>query len=407
MKQAMKNTFYKFNPSRKRFMLMILLIAGLTNCNPTKQTKKQEEKLWSVKMAESVMHRYDTLGFYNGRTKIGWSYDLAMLGMAIDKLGDINPEFSKYMEDYMDTMVMDDGSVPRYRLDKYNLDLINPAKNLITLYKRTGNPKYKKALPQFIKQMEEQPKTNTGGFWHKKTYPYQMWLDGTYMASPFLAQYAKEFNDPRWFNIVTHQILLIYEKTHDPKSGLLYHAWDESKKEKWSNPETGHSPNFWSRSMGWYVMAIVDILDYLPENYPDRPKMIEILQNVCASLMKVQDPISGVWYQVLDQGNRDGNYLEASGSAMYVYAFAKGARMGYLDKKYIQIANSAFTSILKNFIIQDKDGYLDMVNICGSCGLGGNPYRDGSYDYYIHEKIVTNDCKGVAPFILAAIELGR
>lgn len=387
-------------------VVFLAVIALLFSCNPSAK-KAETNKKWSVKMADAVMQRNDSLGFYNGRTRMGWSYDVAMLGMAIDKLGNKDAKYSAYMKDYIDRMVDDEGNVPRYSMEKYNIDLINPAKNLIILYKRTGEEKYAKALGQFISQMENHPKTKTGGFWHKKRYPWQMWLDGIYMGSPFLASYAKEFNAPKWFDVVTHEIILIHEKTVDPKSGLLYHAWDESKEQRWSNPETGQSPHFWSRSIGWFVMAIVDVLDYLPAEHPNREQIIKILQQTCEALVKVQDEKSGVWYQVLDQGNRAGNYLEASGTAMYTYAFAKGAKKGYLDKTYLNIANRAFDSMLKTFIIEDEDNLISMVNICGSCGLGGNPYRDGTYEYYINERIVKNDSKGVAPFILAAIELNR
>ncbi|MCW3785945.1 glycoside hydrolase family 88/105 protein [Plebeiibacterium sediminum] len=390
-----------------KLTVCLFAIALLLSCNTTTKKVEKKEDKWSVKMANSVLERYDTLGYYNGRTRIGWSYDIAMLGMAIDKLGDIDKKYSDYLSTYMDGMVMEDGSVPRYRLDKFNIDLINPAKALFTEYKETRNKKYKKAIPQFVEQMKQHPKTQTGGFWHKKVYPNQMWLDGLYMGSPFLAQYAKEFNAPEWFDVVAKQITLVYEKTLDPKTGLLYHAWDESKQQKWSNPETGQSPNFWSRSMGWYVMAIVDVLDFMPEDHPQRAEIISILQKTCDALMKVQDPESGVWYQVLDQGNREGNYLEGSGTAMYIYAFAKGAKNGYLDKSYLDKANTAFDNMIKEFIKNDENGIISMVNICGACGLGGNPYRDGTYEYYINEKIVTNDCKGVAPFIFAAIELDR
>ncbi len=399
----------KINRINKSIAIIVLAVLSLVGCNCNSKTSKNEstKELWSVRMANSVMQRYDTLAFYNNRTRIGWSYDIAMLGMAIDELGNIDPKYSAYMEDYMDTLVNEDGSIPRYRMDYFNIDFINPAKNLLILYKRTNNEKYKLALPQFIEQMEKHPKTPEGGYWHKKIYPNQMWLDGIYMGSPFLAQYAKEFNAPEWFEVVTKQITLIYEKTLDTKTGLLYHAWDESKQEKWSDPETGHAPNFWSRSMGWYVMAIVDVLDYLPKDHPQRQKIIDILNKVSEALVKVQDQEYKVWYQVLDQGNREGNYLEGSASVMYVYAFAKGAKKGYLPKEYLQKANEAFDGVLKTFIVEKEDGLIDMVNICGSCGLGGKPYRDGSYEYYVTEKIVTNDSKGVAPFIMAAVELNR
>lgn len=389
-----------------KFTLIITAIAWLFSCTPKNKTTQEPEK-WSIKMADAVMQRYDTLAYYNGRTRAGWSYDVFFLGAAIDKLGKVDPKYSDYLKTSIDMLVDENGDIERYSMDNYNIDLIRPANNLLTLYERTGEEKYKKALPQFIEQMENHPKTKTGGYWHKKRYPWQMWLDGLYMGSPFLAHYAADFNQPQWFDVVAHQIILVHEKTLDPETGLLYHAWDESREQRWSDPETGQSPHFWSRAMGWYVMAIVDVLDYLPEEHPKRAEIIEILQTTCDALLKVRDLETGVWYQVLDEANAEGNYPEGSGTAMYIYAFAKAAKKGYLDESYLDVANNAFDDMVKTFIITDDDGLPSMVNICGSCGLGGDPYRDGSYEYYISEKIVKNDCKGVAPFILAAIELDR
>ncbi|HNW51182.1 MAG TPA: glycoside hydrolase family 88 protein [Prolixibacteraceae bacterium] len=388
------------------FLLLLVFVA----CNPNSgknPSEKTDEPKWSVKMANSVMNLHDSLIYYEGRDKIKWQYDVAMLSMAIDKLGVVDQKYSNYMKTYVDYFINDDGTVKGYNPEEYNLDRINPAKNLFTLYKRTGDEKYNKAIQLFVKQMENHPKTNSGGYWHKKVYPNQMWLDGIYMGSPFLAQYAREYNKPEWFDVVTHQITLIYDKTVDPKTALLYHAWDESKKERWANPETGQSPNFWSRSMGWYVMAIVDVLDYLPENHPDRAKIITLLNTTLDALLKVADKETGLWYQVLDQGNRKGNYIEASGTCMYIYAMAKAANKGYIKKKYLQIANEKFDSVIKNLIVKDSNDNLVLKNVCGGCGLGGNPYRDGSYEYYVTEKVVDNDSKGVGPFILAAIELNR
>ncbi|WP_321285600.1 glycoside hydrolase family 88 protein [uncultured Sunxiuqinia sp.] len=392
-----------------KHLIFIAIVAVLSSCNANtnKQQTEAAQAKWSLKMADAVMQRNDSLGYYNGRTRMGWSYDVALLGMAINKLGDVDPKYSDYMEAYIDQMVEENGTVPRYSMEKYNIDLINPAKNLIILYKKTGEEKYEKALGQFITQMENHPKTESGGYWHKKRYPSQIWLDGVYMGMPFLSMYAREFDAPKWYDVATHEIELVYEKTRDPKTGLLYHAWDESKEQKWADPETGQSPHFWSRAMGWYVMAIVDVLDDLPEDHPDRDDLIEILKNTIDALLQVRDEESGVWYQVLDQGNREGNYLEGSGTAMYIYAMAKGANKGYLDKKYFDIASEAFDDMVETFIIEDEDGLPSMVNICGSCGLGGNPYRDGSYEYYTTETIVKNDCKGVGPFILAAVELDK
>lgn len=386
-------------------ILLVFLVIACNTVSKEKNVSVQEEPKWSVKMANSIMNQHDSLINYG--TKIKWQYDIAMLAMTIDKLGVIDQKYSDYMKIYFDYFINDDGTVKKYRIKEYNIDRINPAKSLFTLYKRTGNEKYNKAIQLFVKQMETHPKTKSGGFWHKKGYPWQMWLDGIYMGSPFLAQYAKEYNKPEWFNVVTHQILLIHEKTYDPKTGLMYHAWDESKEQRWSNPETGQSPHFWSRAMGWYVMAIVDVLDFLPENHPDRSKMTTILKTELDALLKVTDKETGLWYQVLDQGGREGNYIEASGSCMYTYTMAKAANKGYIDKKYKDIALQKFNSIVNHLIIKDKNGNFVLTNTCGGCGLGGNPYRDGSYKYYITEKIVDNDSKGVAPFIMAAIELDQ
>ncbi|HNW57639.1 MAG TPA: glycoside hydrolase family 88 protein [Bacteroidales bacterium] len=357
-------------------------------------------------MAKSVLARSDSLIYYVDRNP-KWAYDVALLGMAMDKLGSIDPGYSKYMEDWVKYFVKPDGSVIDYRLEEYNLDRIFPGRNVITVYKRNPDPKYKIAIDNFIEQLKTHPKTNSGGYWHKKIYPWQMWLDGIFMGSTFMAQYAKEFNDPYWFDVATTQTKMIYEKTLDSSSGLLMHAWDESHQQRWCDPQTGQSHYPWSRAMGWYTMAIIDILDYLPENHPDRQDLIVVLQKTCDALLKVRDTKSGIWYQVLNRGGHEGNYLEGSGSAMFTYVFAKGARLGYLDKKYTSIANSSFNGIIKELISVDDKGFVTMHNICGGCGLGGNPYRDGSYEYYINEKRVDNDTKGVAPFIMAALELDR
>ncbi|MBN2698259.1 MAG: glycoside hydrolase family 88 protein [Bacteroidales bacterium] len=381
-------------------LLFLLPAAILISCSPA------EEKM-SVRMADAVMSRYDSLGLYNVRTRMRWTYDLALLGMAIDRLGPVDSKYSDYMKAYMDHFVGADGSIETYRMNSYNIDMINPGRNLLTLYKRTGDEKYLRAIDTLVTQMENHPKTHSRGFWHKKIYPWQMWLDGIYMGSPFLTQYAAEFDQPQWFDTVAHQVTLIYEKTLDPETGLLYHAWDESREQRWSNPGTGQSPHFWSRATGWYMMALVDILDYFPEDHPQRGEMIQILQNISEAVLKVRDPESGSWYQVLDQGGREGNYLEGSGTAMFIYTYAKGAKKGVLDQSYYDIAEDAFSDMVDNFIQTDEDGMPSMVNICGGCGLGGNPYRDGSYEYYTTERIVKNDCKGVGPFILAAIELDK
>ncbi|MBI9057490.1 MAG: glycoside hydrolase family 88 protein [Labilibaculum sp.] len=394
-----------------KYLLIITVALGIASCNlkgkSPSDSENIDERKWSQKMADAVMNQYDSLVYFQNPSKVKWEYDFALLGQAVDRLGNIDRKYSTYMSDYIDYFVQDNGQILTYKLSDYNIDRINPGKNAITLYKRTGEEKYKKVIDQLVDQMRNHPKTESGGYWHKKRYPNQMWLDGIYMASPFLAQYAKEFNDPEWFDVITHQIKLIYTKTKDEKTNLLYHAWDESKEQRWSNSKTGLSPHFWSRAMGWYLMAIVDVLDYLPEEHKDRNELISILNNTCEALLNVRDEKTGLWYQVLDQGNREGNYLEGSGSSMFAYAFAKGASNEYLDPKYTKLANETFDGIINNLITKNEDGIFVMKNICGGCGLGGNPYRDGSFEYYVTEKIVDNDTKGVGPFIMAALELDR
>ena len=391
--------------SKLVFCFLILLFAG---CNQsTYKNIIDENPTWALAMADASISRFDSLIRYNNPTRVKWEYDFAFLGLAIDRLGSIDQKYSKYMQDYIDYFVDSEGNIKSYKKSDYNIDRVNPGKNLIVLYKRTGEEKYKIALETLVSQMESHPKNSMDGFWHKKQYPNQMWLDGIYMGAPFLAQYAREFAKPDWNDIIANQILLIYEKTYDPKTGLLYHAWDESKSERWCNPETGQSKHFWSRAMGWYLMAIVDVLDYFPEKHKDRALIVERFQKACEALLKVRDKESKLWYQVLDKKGATGNYLEASGSAMYIYAFAKGFKNGYLNKKYMDIANESFDGLVKNLVVKGEDGYPVLKNVCGGCGLGGTPYREGDYNYYITEKIVDNDPKGVAPFILASIELNK
>ena len=384
------------------FIISAIFLLGCTSSKP-----RNTEHGWAVKMADAVISRYDSLIYYNGQRRMKWQYDIAMLGYSIDKLGDIDQKYSDYLSEYIDCFINDEGNINKYKSSDYNLDNINPAKALFTLYKRTGDEKYRIAIEQFIDQLKNQPRTNSGGFWHKKIYPWQMWLDGIYMSSPFMAQYAREFNHPEWYDTIFHQISLIYSKTVDPGSGLLYHAWDESRTQKWCDPGTGKSSHFWSRAMGWYSMALVDVLDYIPEDYSQRDSLVSILNNVCKALVRARNEDDKLWYQVLDMADREGNYPEASGTFMFIYAFAKGAKKSYLPAKYRKIAEESFDAAASHFIITDTDGMPAIVNICGGCGLGGKPYRDGSYEYYISEKRVNNDPKGVAPFILAAIELEK
>jgi unsaturated rhamnogalacturonyl hydrolase len=284
---------------------------------------------------------------------------------------------------------------------------VNSGKFLFDLYENTKELRYLKAIGHLREQLKTQPRTSEGGFWHKQRYPNQMWLDGLYMGAPFLAQYAAKNNDVKIFDDVVNQFITIHKHTYNPEIGLNYHGWDESRQQKWADPVTGCSPNFWGRAIGWYSMALVDVLDFLPDNHPDRSKLIFILNQVAAGLKKYQDPKSGVWFQVPDQGNREGNYLEATASSMFTYALLKATRKGYIGKDYKPVAIKAYKGILNHFIKNNTDGTISLTKCCSVAGLGGTPYRDGSFEYYVKEPVRADDPKGVGPFILASLEYNK
>ncbi len=387
--------------------ILFLMFVFFCGCSSVKKERDNQKDLyWAVLFADGVMHRSDSLIYYL-RDKPKYEYDYAFLGSAIDKLGGIDKKYSDFMQSYIDYFVGDGGGIKGYKLTDYNIDRVRPGLNMIELYKRTGEEKYKIAIETLISQMKEQPRTRSKGYWHKKVYPWQMWLDGLYMASPFMASYAALFNQSEWFDEAAFQLQEAYRNTLDPNTGLVYHAWDESREQRWCNPETGQSKHFWSRGTGWYIMALVDVLEFLPEDHPERERLISILNDLSSALLKIQDKETRLWYQVLDQGMREGNYLEASGSAMIIYAFAKGAKKGYLPDKFLTLAKQGFDGLIDKLIEIGDDGFPIVKNTCGACGLGGNPYREGDYNYYISEKRVDSDQKGVAPVILAAIELNK
>jgi unsaturated rhamnogalacturonyl hydrolase len=359
-------------------------------------------KPWSVRMVESTLQRYtlnDAL----------WHYEHGLQVMAIQRAAQVTGDarYMRFVSDWIDHFVQEDGSICTYRVDEYNLDQINAGKLLFGALERTGDSRYRKALDLLRGQLRTQPRTKSDGFWHKKIYPYQMWLDGIYMAGPFLAEYAQRFDEPLIFEDIVKQILLIEEHTRAEKTGLLFHAWDESKEQRWCNPATGCSQHFWGRGVGWFVMALVDVLDHLPREQAHRQDLIAILERTAQALVRVQDEATGLWYQVLNLPERKGNYLEASASAMFVYAFAKGVREGYLASDFLFPARRGYRGLLQNLIRIDSQGLLTLEKVCGSAGLGGEPYRDGSFEYYVTEKIIPNDPKGVGPFILAALEMER
>lgn len=353
---------------------------------------------WSRRMADAVMSRLPLLSDE-------WRYEPGVILTALRYLWlkTHDARYFDYIKANIDAFVEPDGSIRTYCIEEFNLDQINEGKLLCFLYEQTGDEKYKKAAYLLREQLRRHPRTSENGFWHKQIYPHQMWLDGIYMACPFYAEFGRIFDEPAAYDDVTHQICLIEEHTRDHKTGLLYHAWDESKSQVWADPQTGRSPHFWGRAVGWYLMALVDVLDILPEDHPHRGRVLSILEQTVPALSAVQDPSTGVWYQILDQGERQSNYLEASASCMFVYAIARGVRRGYIDQKYLEIARKGYAGILSEFIRLDEQGQPHVHEICSVAGL--DQRRNGSFEYYIGEEVVADDYKGVGPFIMASIEI--
>jgi len=363
-----------------------------------------------VQMADSVIARApNPLILDSAEPKWEYTHGLVLKSVFAvgEKTGD--PRYFDYAKRYYDEMIGADGSIRTYVLEEYNIDRINPGKALFSLYEKTKEEKYLKALQLLRRQMKEHPRTKEGGFWHKKRYPWQMWLDGLYMGSPFLAQYARVFDEPALLDDVANQFVWMEKHARDPKTGLLYHGWDESREQKWADPVTGLSKEFWGRAMGWYAMALVDALDFFPANHPRRAEIVAILGRLAAAVVKVKDQKTNVFWQVLDKGGQEGNYLESSASIMFAYTFLKGTRLGYLDKRYAPEGRAIYEGVLKEFVTTDEKGVMSIHKGCAVAGLGGDPgsgnWRSGTFDYYIKEPIRSNDAKAVGPFILASLEI--
>ncbi len=328
-----------------------------------------------------------------------------MKGIAGVWLNTADGRYFRFIQQSIDRFIKDDGTIRTYELNDYNIDNINNGKILLMLYNVTGQEKYRKAAALLREQLKTHPRTSEGGFWHKKIYPSQMWLDGLYMGEPFYAEYAATFHEDGTFDDIARQFVLMERHSRDEKTGLLYHGWDESKQQRWADTVTGHSPNFWGRAMGWYAMALVDTLEFFPKDHPQRATLLAILKRLAVAIERYQEPESGLWYEVLDKAGKKGNYLEASAACMFVYSLAKAVRLGYLPTNYLGVAQTGYREIKARFIETEATGQVNLKGTVSVAGLGGNPYRDGSYDYYLSEKVVTNDPKGVGAFLMASNEI--
>jgi unsaturated rhamnogalacturonyl hydrolase len=359
-------------------------------------------------MADSELERLgDTLTWKEGgRAK--WDYTTGLFTLSLLKLYESvrDPRYLRFAENTLGSFISSNGQIRAYNAEEFQLDHINPGKTVLALYQITKEDRYRQAADLLRAQLKTQPRTSEGGFWHKQRYPRQIWLDGVYMAGPFYAEYARLFHEPSSsFDDVARQICLAATHTYDPATGLFYHGWDESKQQDWANKVTGTSSNFWGRAIGWYGMALVDTLDFFPTNHPDRSAIIGVLNKVCAGILKYQDPQSGLWYQIVDQGGRKGNYLEASASGMFVFVLAKSVNRGYVPHDFEPAVFQGYRGMIARLIQEDKQGKISLTNCCAVAGLGYG--RDGSYEYYLKEPIVDNDLKGVGPFILSGLEVQR
>ncbi len=365
---------------------------------------------WSQRMSLSVMKRAPEAWMNDFSTSPQWTYTHGLLFGAMLKAGITykDDRYFDYVKAYGDTMIRNDGSIRDYDITAFNIDNIALGPVMIHLFEETGEDRFKKAFYTLNKQLHWQPQTTDGGYWHKLRYPWQMWLDGLFMGEPFQTEFAAKYGQPELFDNIVEQFVLAEEHTRDPETGLLYHGWDESHLQSWADKETGCSPHFWARAIGWYVMGIVDVLEYLPKDHPGHEQLITILDRTLSAVVKVQDPETATWWQIMNHPNREGNYLESTASCMFTYAILKGVNEGYLDTSYKDLGKKSYEGLLNTFIkVDENDGEVHLTKCCSVAGLGGNPYRDGSYEYYIGEKIRDNDSKGMGPFILASLEIER
>lgn len=392
----------------KRIFILLFCSAMMCGCGIHKNLVGED---YAVRMVESEIARNPSASTLDGikTGSIKWNYTTGLELLSIMDAGERynRPDFCDYAMRYYDSIVKEDATVLTYKKSNYNIDHVCPGRPLFRIAELTGDARYAQVLDTLYSQLCEHPRNEDGGFWHKKAYPHQMWLDGLYMGEPFYAEYAVrnlqgEDYDKAVADIVS-QFTLVAGHTYDEKTGLYRHACDVSKQMFWCEPETGRSQHAWGRAMGWYAMAIVETLQYLGVNSETKP-MVKILKDMYKVLPKYADADTGMWYQVLDQPAREGNYLESTGSIMYIYAMMKGARLRYLPKKYRQQAVTLYEKFVQRFVRDNEDGTISITDCCAVAGLGGKENRSGTFDYYISEPVIENDCKGVGPFIWASME---
>lgn len=338
--------------------------------------------------------------------KESWNYEDGCIYTGImdmyNATGD--EKYYDFVFDNIKKWIGKDGKIRNYEISEYNIDNLNSGKVLFSIYSRTKEKKYETAIKELYEQVMTHPRTLEKNFWHKKIYPNQVWLDGLYMALPFYLEYENVFNSRKNYDDIYNQILNVEKHMKDGKTGLYYHGYDESREERWADSETGLSQNFWSRAMGWYVMALIDVLEITDDKYEKKEKVKEVFRKAADALLNFQDKENGMWYQVINKGDNPKNYTETSGTLMIAYSILKGCRLGILDDGYRKSGEKAFYGTMKKYL-SEKDGKIILGGICGVAGLGNDPYRDGSEEYYYSERLISNDAKGTGPFLMAYSEI--
>jgi unsaturated rhamnogalacturonyl hydrolase len=394
-----------------RIVLSLTVLIIVSGCfSSAQRMTKEMQKPWSERIAQSFLRMHpDSISYTTEVKSRKWNYEQGVIMEALFHEWQLTGDstYIRTIKKNLDHYIGEDGTIRTYRFDEYQLDNITPGKALLRMYTLTGEKKYRAAADTLRRQLREQPRTSEGGFWHKRIYPHQMWLDGMYMAEPFYCLYSTMTNDSAAFDDITKQFILCAAHCFDSTSGLYFHGWDESKTQRWANPKTGCSPSLWGRSIGWYTMGLIDALDYIPQSHPQRPALLKILNDVCRNLILMRDEQTKLWYLVVDKPGEKGNYLESSASAMFAYTFAKGVNQGYLPPEFKKRAEETFSGLLDHLVTIDASGIIHLDHVCSVAGLGGNPYRDGSLAYYAGEPQRTDDFKGYGPFLLAAIELDK
>ncbi len=374
---------------------------------------------YSEWMTHSEMSRVAEPYMLDFAKKPRWSYTSGTeMGAMLDTyLAYKDESILDYLKKYPERMINEKGEATGYKYEDFNLDNVRPGKFLLELYKLDSKPNVLVTLKKLFKQLEKQPRTKEGVYWHKAIYANQVWLDGIFMGLPYYTAAATmlkgEKKAKKYYDDAVEQIIKTDKRTFDEPTGLWKHAWDETHTMFWADSISGKSKHSWARAMGWYTMAMVEVLDNLPEDYSRRQEVIDVFQKAMAALVRYQGKKTGVWYDVLDVKD-ERNYLESTASCMFAYCLLKGARKGYLDESYRKAGVKAYNGILKQFIRVNADKTISLTRCCEVSGLGPGPgpyvkepnyRRDGSFDYYMSEPIRDNDGKGVGPFIWASLEM--